>query len=664
MSYAPIAAIIPQYDEQAGFYLKFYIPSTTTPISMATDSTGATLLAKCQLDNDGFPTTDGAQLFIPHVNKAYDAYLFPSAALADANDTTYAKRVALNNLPVNTLPDDSYTPSFVNIAALKLSDLGIGQTVTTKGFNTSGDGGGATYSVIDSSGVTANDYDRILLASGNIAKLVHDGSVSVLQFGAVGDGATDDYLNLKAANLSDAGTIRYPAKVFKTTATVPFASFKRYVGVYRQTEISSETDNAPVAASIAWLTSDGATAPTGQCQVENILFRGVKTNTGQKAFILHDYFSLFRRCAFVSCGGGGLAFTKENQDGTSAGGSLVENRVYECESRNCGGILFELGEEGNAKLTDGYMRDCIADGEVGLTIQHLHIGQAAGWIVDGLHVYGSASEIPLNIVAPNSTKVINLYIESFIRRAVALANAQGNVKISGAINASSIDDANGDIRYVSVGRSGATPDINVNCDLDITHKNSPLNATALYLANSGISGTLNLTKRSDDNNTVSQTGGSVSTYDEDISVVSNFKTTPDGQSGKLINGNAFPLCYTSGRLSGDASQSIDFRLSKLTGSAKMTLDLNIVASNFDGGTTVRAQYKALIMVTGKVGDDTDITVSEILAPTGINGFSSNPSFALVNADTDTPTLRTTFAFADVSATGVVTAIAVPVQAST
>ena len=104
MSYAPIAAIIPQYDEQTGYFLKFYVPNTTTPASMATDSTGATLLAKCQLDNDGFPTTDGTQLFIPHVNQSYDAYLFPSENEANNNDTVNAKKVAHN---ASSLPEQA-----------------------------------------------------------------------------------------------------------------------------------------------------------------------------------------------------------------------------------------------------------------------------------------------------------------------------------------------------------------------------------------------------------------------------------------------------------------------------------------------------------------------------------------------------------------------------
>ena len=98
-AYAPVSNIISQYDEQDGWFLKFYKPSTTTPISMSIDSTGNTLLAKCELDVDGFPTTDGTQLFIPFLDQNYDAYLFPTAAEADANDTINAKRVAQNINP-------------------------------------------------------------------------------------------------------------------------------------------------------------------------------------------------------------------------------------------------------------------------------------------------------------------------------------------------------------------------------------------------------------------------------------------------------------------------------------------------------------------------------------------------------------------------------------
>lgn len=106
MSYTAIAGIIPQYD-QTSYYLKFYEPGTSNPISMAINALGAggTLLAKAQLDVDGFPTTDGSTLFIPFIDQAYDAFLFPTATEADANDTINAFRVANNiTTPTPSLP--------------------------------------------------------------------------------------------------------------------------------------------------------------------------------------------------------------------------------------------------------------------------------------------------------------------------------------------------------------------------------------------------------------------------------------------------------------------------------------------------------------------------------------------------------------------------------
>lgn len=99
MAFTPVTGLNPQYDEQDTWWLKFYKPETTTPIEMATSATGETQLAKAQLDVDGFITTDGTQLFIPFVDQSYDAYLFPTEAEADANDTINAKRIAENINP-------------------------------------------------------------------------------------------------------------------------------------------------------------------------------------------------------------------------------------------------------------------------------------------------------------------------------------------------------------------------------------------------------------------------------------------------------------------------------------------------------------------------------------------------------------------------------------
>jgi len=99
MAYSPVALIAPNYDELSGYWLKFYKPTTDTPIAMATDSTGGTTLAKAELNINGFINTVGNTLFIPYLDQSYDAFLFATEAQADANDTGSALRIAQNANP-------------------------------------------------------------------------------------------------------------------------------------------------------------------------------------------------------------------------------------------------------------------------------------------------------------------------------------------------------------------------------------------------------------------------------------------------------------------------------------------------------------------------------------------------------------------------------------
>lgn len=98
MSFAPIALTIPQYDKSKLklHWLKAFEQGTVTPLVMATDATGATTASRFQLDSEGFPITAGSVRFIPFINGQYDLWLFPTAAEADANDTTNAIQFADN----------------------------------------------------------------------------------------------------------------------------------------------------------------------------------------------------------------------------------------------------------------------------------------------------------------------------------------------------------------------------------------------------------------------------------------------------------------------------------------------------------------------------------------------------------------------------------------
>jgi len=114
MAYNPIAAVSPQFRDQRGYYLKGYENGTTTPIAMAINVSGTTLLAKAEINEDGFIITPGQAIFIPYFEGSYDLYLFPTEADADNNDTANAIRIAVSGEGISSVISqfgDEYDPT-------------------------------------------------------------------------------------------------------------------------------------------------------------------------------------------------------------------------------------------------------------------------------------------------------------------------------------------------------------------------------------------------------------------------------------------------------------------------------------------------------------------------------------------------------------------------
>lgn len=165
MAYSPISFIASNYRDYKYQWLKAYEPGTTTPKVMATDSTAATTIAKAQLNINGFIVTAGSALFIPFIDGAYDLWLFPTEAQADANDTSSALRLADNITGVSfstiterLVNDLSQAYEFSTYALMRDSDILFpnNKIIKTKEYELS-KGGGAEYSKISGVG-TANGY--------------------------------------------------------------------------------------------------------------------------------------------------------------------------------------------------------------------------------------------------------------------------------------------------------------------------------------------------------------------------------------------------------------------------------------------------------------------------------------------------------------------------
>jgi hypothetical protein len=91
MSWHPITGLPIQLAASAdgtsavNYYLKFYQAGTSTAISMATDSSGGTTLAKAQFNATGYCINGSSAPFIPHLDRNYKAVLYATSADADAN---------------------------------------------------------------------------------------------------------------------------------------------------------------------------------------------------------------------------------------------------------------------------------------------------------------------------------------------------------------------------------------------------------------------------------------------------------------------------------------------------------------------------------------------------------------------------------------------------
>jgi len=126
---------------------------------------------------------------------------------------------ALENVtPPQTVADQIFDTK----AALVAASITAGLTARTRGYTTAGDGGGATYLIktaVDYAG-TPDEYGDHTLANGNVAVLQTEGSVNVKQFGATGDGSTDDALSIQAAIDSGNTVIEGTGGVYKVSGSV------------------------------------------------------------------------------------------------------------------------------------------------------------------------------------------------------------------------------------------------------------------------------------------------------------------------------------------------------------------------------------------------------------------------------------------------------------
>lgn len=266
MTWTPVTGLPSQRDKSdgtlaSGYYLKFYKAGTTTAFSMATDSTGGTTLAKCQVDSNGDFINGSGDVFIPHVDQTYKAVLYTNSTDADADTTANAVWVVDNIPQVQTNSGDlwnlfSGTPTQTSATTFTLTGdqrttFAVGTRlkftdsstlyghVTAVAYTTL-----TTVTVTLDSGSLSGSLTEVYTSRADTASLpVGASSVSFLQagtgaaprsvrskflewvsvtdYGATGDGATDSTTAIQNA-LNTGNSIYIPSGVYLVdTLSVP-----------------------------------------------------------------------------------------------------------------------------------------------------------------------------------------------------------------------------------------------------------------------------------------------------------------------------------------------------------------------------------------------------------------------------------------------------------
>lgn len=287
MAWQPAAGLVPQYqkangDLASGYYLKFFIAGTSTATNMATDNTGATELAKCQINSSGYPITDASAIFIPHIDQTYKASLFPSSADADAN--TNAEWTVDNLEPIATTSAGSkQLATTANMTADTTATLGDFYTVDDYA---TGRGSGVMFFEVVAAGTGTEDlgefFDHDTLSLQFKQNL--PSPVNMLRYGLVGDGVTDNVTQgrrlLAAVNdieIDESNTFYFSAQLTRSASNLNIR------GVNGRTSILSfdATD-----ASALFLIRDAGNI-VASSTFKNFAVTGLDTATGG-AFEIED----------------------------------------------------------------------------------------------------------------------------------------------------------------------------------------------------------------------------------------------------------------------------------------------------------------------------------------------------------------------------------------
>lgn len=243
--------------------------------------------------------------------------------------------------------------------------------------------------------------------------------INVKDYGAQGDGVTDDTTAIQAAinAAPSGGAVMIPAGVYLVTSTIQYPGNLTITGAGDSaagTTLRVKTGTAlttPVLASKDWYSN--ATTCGNPVRIRDLSIDGNSATSGTAAhgLVLMNFWSIIERVSVFSVTGDGILVTAQNRGGSHITNTCVEAKIVRCQVRNAGNIGIHVQDNGSPlnSCTDGFIDSCIVASS---GAQAISVEMAPGWIVRDNHIYGTGQD-GIALQKCYATRCIANYIDGY-----------------------------------------------------------------------------------------------------------------------------------------------------------------------------------------------------------------------------------------------------------
>lgn len=261
------------------------------------------------------------------------------------------------------------------------------------------------------------------VTAGVLTVLQRPGEYSVKDYGATGNGATDDApaLNALIASAPLGSKVIFPFGTYGVGSTLQLPGGLTYEGMNKDFCVIQALPGAnldAVAATVGWTDSINiyAVAPT---TIYGLQFSGqpAQSSGAGHGLVLQTYRARVRDCIFFNCKGDGLRLDQLGLNGTTAiGNAMEENKTWDCQFDTCSGSGFHVNDPTTSTITDGFLLNSIC--RYCASGPGVYIQTGAGWVIDGNHVYNSGFSA-FRVDRAFQTRIVNNYAEAWATSATA-----------------------------------------------------------------------------------------------------------------------------------------------------------------------------------------------------------------------------------------------------